>query len=244
MIRLCEMYPAPQGEGPTTGIPSLFVRLSGCNLHCSWCDSFFTWNFKGTKFSNEADIKYPKVNREDESKSYTVEDFAALIEAEATKANVRNLVLTGGEPMMQQKELAQAIRLLGGKYKIEIETNGTLFIEDDMFSQIDQINSSPKLQSSGNELILRYRLNALQRIVSHPKSVFKFVVMTPDDIPEIHKIVQESGMPKDRVFLMPEGVTRAIQIASFDEATRLATENGYNVCPRVHILLNDSKRAV
>lgn len=245
MLRLCELYPAPQGEGPTTGTPSLFVRLSGCNLHCSWCDSFFTWNFEGTKFSNEKEIRNPKVKREEEMKAYEIEEFTNRIKEEAEFANVKNIVITGGEPTLQQKDIAVVIKPLKEQgYTFEIETNGTNYINDDLFELLDQINCSPKLENSGNQKELRFQPKALKRIADHKKSNFKFVVMNESDLEEIREIVKIAGMPNNRVYLMPEGVTRESQITKYEETSKIAAREGYNVSPRVHILLHDSKRAV
>jgi len=244
-MRVCEIYPAPQGEGPTTGVPSLFVRLSGCNLHCGWCDSFFTWNFEGTKFKNEGDFNFPKVKRGEEMREVGIEDFRREVLDEARASHVKNIVLTGGEPMLQQKALVAALwplKTLG--FTFEVETNGTIVLEDETFALVDRINCSPKLANSGNEEILRFRLPALKRIVSHPGSVFKFVLSGANCVAEIQKIVQESGMPNDRVLIMPEGVTRDSQIVGFKLAEDIALTFGWRVCPRVHILIHGTKRAV
>lgn len=242
MIRVCEVYSAPQGEGRTTGVPSLFVRLSGCNLHCGWCDSFFTWNFEGTKFSNEVQFKFPKVKREDEAEAISEEQFRQMVIDKATEANVKNIVLTGGEPLIQQKALTTALQ--GLDYTFEVETNGTVLISDEMFELVDQINCSPKLDNSGNEKILRFRPKALKRIGEHKNVSLKFVLMSEDDIPEVLEIVEAAEVRGNQVFLMPEGVTRESQVEGFTLADQLARKHGFNVCPRVHILLHDSKRAV
>jgi organic radical activating enzyme len=244
-IRYCEIYPAPQGEGPTTGTPSLFVRLSGCNLHCGWCDSFFTWNFEGTKFSNEKDFKFPKVKREDESKEIGLDDFFKLVKSKAEEAKVKNIVITGGEPMIQQKAWVPALMpLKRDGYTFEVETNGTVMPDSATLMLLDQINCSPKLENSGNDIRLRRRLSVLRRLACDSRTAFKFVVMQDADMDEIMEIVNEARIPGAHVYLMPEGQTKEKQIEGFTRVEKLAADRGFKVCPRVHILIHGTKRAV
>lgn len=245
-IRLCEMYCAPQGEGPTAGTPSLFIRLSGCNLHCGWCDSFFTWNFEKTKFKNEP-FPFPKVKREDESKEREVTDLAREVIAICTKEGIANLVVTGGEPLLQQKAILSLMETLDdvGFYpKLEIETNGTVSVDKSLAVWVSRFNCSPKLENSGNEKVLRFRPHVLCDLAEYPTTSFKFVVSKETDITEINDIVRDSHISRSQVYLMPEGQTKESQIDGYPVVDRLARAYGYNICPRVHILIHGAKRAV
>lgn len=244
-IRLCEIYPAPQGEGPSVGTPSLFVRLAGCNLHCGWCDSFFTWNYEGTKFGNEP-FNFPKVKREDESREMDVVDFRNLVMTLCRQHLVKNVVLTGGEPTLQQAALVEALGDLGdiAQIRFEVETNGTVPLSTEFANMVDQVNCSPKLENSGNPKTLRFRQEALRIIGSHRNSYLKFVVQSEADLAEIVEVVKAAGVKPDHVYLMPEGITVESQRDNFQKVTALASIHGFKLSPRVHILLNGSKRAV
>src|SRR5207244_3527018 len=121
-----------QGEGASAGTPSVFVRLSLCNLACSWCDTAYTWDWK----------RYdPKM----EIVECQVDDVMARVE-ELAGASTRNVVLTGGEPLQQQGPLGNlAMGLKERGFRLEIETNGTFVPSEGLASAIDQWNVSPKL---------------------------------------------------------------------------------------------------
>lgn len=246
-IRLNEVYPAAQGEGPSTGTPSLFVRLAGCNLRCVWCDSHFTWYYKDKNFGDESRFPFQKVDKVDEVREYSEASFLELVRDEAKKAGVKNIILTGGEPMLQWRAVLASLRPLKSEgYRFEIETNGTVSIDHEFGLFIDQVNCSPKLGNSGNEMEARFKRKALLSIAHHRNHSLKFVYTgQPEDEREIDMIVLEGGFLPSHVYVMPEGTTRESQMGdAYERTVAFATRAGFKVSPRVHVLINGTKRGV
>lgn len=229
-----------QGEGKSAGKEVLFLRLSGCNLACSWCDTPYTWNWKGTKF-----VHPDKFKREDEVRKYTVEQVLSLLKLQDPKTKA--VVISGGEPMLQQRELINLLRLLKkDKYWVEVETNGTIAPLPEFVKLISQINCSPKLANSGPDNAVRRRENpaALKALVSSSKTSFKFVISQTQDITEIYELLNKYRMKPQSVYLMPEGRTKQEQLAHQDVVEEMARTHGFNFSPRLHVLQWDVKRAV
>ena len=238
-IKVNEIFgPTIQGEGKSAGLEVMFVRTSTCNLACIWCDTPYTWNWKGTKF------KHPdKFNKETELKEMTViEIFTKLKEL---GPRIRAVVISGGEPLLQQKELTDLVKLLKAEgYWVEVETNGTIIPTDEFLYFIDQINCSPKTSNSGkdNKLSMRERPEALRKLAKSNKVYFKFVVDGEKDIEEILQLVKEYKM--ENVFLMPQGRTKNEQLARKSEVQFLSSSLGFLFSPRLHIEQCDTKRGV
>tara|TARA_Y100001951_G_scaffold75487_1_gene62464 strand:+ start:204 stop:980 length:777 start_codon:yes stop_codon:yes gene_type:complete len=247
-----EVYQAIQGEGMTTGKPCLFVRTSTCNLHCRWCDTFYTWNFKGTKFNVEHDTA-PKVNIIDEQIEVSEEKLIKIINK--TAGNIRRVVFSGGEPTIQQKQLEVVMRTLKEQdpvWKFEMETNGTMKLLPEVYFQLNQINCSPKLESSGNQEKLRNRPEAIQQYKSLYLDElmalqFKFVVGPKTfnkDLKEIQSWQKEHNIPSDIIYLMPQGITEKVIKEGSLKLAKTCQKYNYNLSTRLHILLYGSKRAV
>ncbi len=169
-----EIFHSIQGEGKSTGIPSVFVRTSLCNLHCIWCDTDYTWNWVGTRFPhvNDKNPGYKKFVKKDWIASVEVADVVAKIAA----FNCKNVILTGGEPMLQQPALvalATALHTISKDYRFEIETNGTLSPTPDLDAVIDQYNVSPKLANSANPQRLREKTRRPSFFFYIPQSQFQ-----------------------------------------------------------------------
>lgn len=192
-----------QGEGVTAGLPAVFLRLQDCNLHCGkdgigWrCDAWYTWDKSTPEFWKERQNNLPHEVAEEISSAW-LEAFGS------TEAEPR-LVITGGEPLLQQDKVIELVHLLND-WKIEIETNGTIAPRTEL--QNYQINCSPKLSSSGNPVRSRYRPEVLRAISNLSNSWFKFVVSGPEDEGEIRTIVRECGISPEKILLMSEGVSR------------------------------------
>jgi 7-carboxy-7-deazaguanine synthase len=232
-----------QGEGVSAGRPAVFVRLSLCNLHCRWCDTDFTWNWEGTPFAHDRDQEpgYAKYRREEQIVVMAPEAIARIVAQWPT----RRVVLTGGEPLLQQdglRDLAAELRAGDSAYFFEVETNGTLVPDADLDSFIDQYNVSPKLENSGNREALRFRPQALEWFAASGKAWFKFVVSSMDDVAEIRSIIERAGIPHDRVFLMPEGRTPESVAAHRDLVVRLCLDHGYTFTDRLHLRLFGARR--
>ena len=224
-LPIAETFVSVQGEGKLTGAPSWFVRLSGCNLRCSWCDTpYASWRPEGT-------------NR-------AIDDLVR----EARDSGVANAVVTGGEPMMFEgcAELTRALREAG--LHVTIETAGTIFRD----AHANLMSISPKLANSAPDEASGWRerhesrrtnLEALQRLIdAHAERQLKFVVDRPEDLAEIEALLaQLSGWAPGDVMLMPEGVT-AEALASRAWLAGACIERGWRLCPRLHILLFGNTR--
>lgn len=236
-----EIFDTIQGEGRNIGTPVVFARLSGCNLQCSWCDTPYTWAF------TEA-----MAERHDEGKVYDREAEQVRLEVgEAVEAiggyQIKRLVITGGEPMLQQKGIVQLVKGLKEEtedYWVEVETNGTIAPTEEMTEAIDQFNVSPKLANSGNALDKRRRDPAMEAFARNPKADFKFVSTGQEDIMEILELTDRYDIPAHRVYLMPEGRTPEEVEAHQKDLVELAKVLNFNVTTRLHVLIWGAKRGV
>src|SRR5450432_4049110 len=131
-LKLSEIFESLQGEGVSTGSPTMFVRLAQCNLHCTWCDTKYTWDFD-------------RYNYDEEVRELGAEDVARSVNASTT----RRLVLTGGEPLLQQRALAAFFEALAPDIVVEVETNGTIPPTPETLARVNHWNVSPKLRNAG-----------------------------------------------------------------------------------------------
>ncbi len=216
-MRISETFLSFQGEGATVGKLSYFIRLSGCNLRCNFCDSKYTWGD-----GEEKSIS----NLKDEIKIH----------------GHRNIIITGGEPLLQQKELFSLIFSLK-KYKFEIETNGTIM---PMFISTRNVfyNISPKLKNSGNDEEKSINSEALRFFSMYKKSIFKFVITSEKDLDEVLKIINRFDIPREKIYLMPEGVTSEALKEKTLWLVEVAKQCRFNFSPRMQIEIWGSKRGV
>ncbi len=240
-----EIFHTIQGEGPSAGAPAVFIRTSRCNLHCVWCDTDHTWNFEGTPWPHEKDALpgYAKHRKAD-----------VTIEIEATDAVQRILafacprvVITGGEPLLQQDELHEMMRLIRNEQPatfIEVETNATRLPSPAFAEAVDQFNVSPKLSNAGMPESLRLHPEALAFFASSEKAWFKFVVASPTDLAEIQTLAARFMIPRERILLMPEGRTAVELDHCAPWLAELCRDLGFRFCDRLHIRLWGDKRGV
>lgn len=231
---ISETFISVQGEGKLAGVPSWFVRFSGCNLRCSWCDTpYASWNA--------------------ESRQRSLQDL--INEAsQANDNNVTHAVITGGEPMMfaQAEELAQALRALD--MHITIETAGTIFraIECDLMSISPKLsNSTPTADDPRDKDAIwqlrhearRINLDALQKLIdAYPSRQLKFVVSDSQQLGEIETLLTSlRGWRQDDILLMPEGIT-VEALANRHWIVDACIKRGWRYCPRLHIELFGNKR--
>ncbi len=233
-LPISETFASIQGEGKLTGVPSFFIRVSGCNLRCGWCDTpYASWNPDG--------------------ESRPVDD---LVE-QAAASGVHHIVVTGGEPMMfeQVAELTRGLKSRG--LHITIETAGTIYRD----VPCDLMSLSPKLANSNpgsadkpdardplgiwraRHDSRRTNIDALQRLIdSYESRQLKFVVSTPADLLEIDTLLgQLRAWNAGDVMLMPEGVAppRAEQT---EWMVGECLSRGWRYCRRLHIDLFGNKR--
>lgn len=230
-MRISEIFCSVQGEGILTGVPSVFIRTSGCNLRCRWCDTMYaSWQPEGPDMS--------------------VEEICAAVRAQTA---VRHVVITGGEPMIARgiHDLASALR--AGGYHITIETAGT--VPPDGIA-CDLASLSPKLSHStphAGEIApgwierhesLRLQPAVLRAWLEAGAYQLKFVVSTDADIQEIRALLQQIDreIPPDLVLLMPEGRTPD-EIRTRDAwLVEVCKSTGFRYCRRVHVDLFGNRR--
>ena len=253
-----EIFASIQGEGPSAGRATAFVRLSRCNLACVWCDTAYTWRFSD-RFSGGDGF-----DRAANQISLPEDDVAARIAALGRS----RLVITGGEPLLQAPALARMLALLdvlpraGGGLRqdstegdardprlrgdalfVEIETNGTVIPPPALAELVHQFNVSPKLAHSGNPAELALRPDALGWFAADPRAWFKFVIAGPGDLAEVLALAQAYAIPAARIFLMPEGRDSATLRTRGKWLAELCAENGLNFSDRLHIHLFGDTRA-
>lgn len=240
-----EIFRSIQGEGPNAGRVRTFVRLSGCNLHCVWCDTAYTWNWRDTPFTHERDkTDAPhKFEREVEAIRVDLADIAARAAALPSEG----VVITGGEPLMQRgalPALIDALKVDQPALSIEIETNGSIPPPPALAERVDLFVVSPKLAHSGNDATVALKGEALVAFAALPTAVFKFVARTPEDVAMAASIARKYAVAPARVHIMPEGT----ETAALDARALLLSDaiiaHGFALSPRLHIALFGAARGV
>ena len=218
-----ELFYSIQGEGILAGVPSVFIRTSGCNLRCVWCDTPYTsWNAEGEHRS--------------------LDEIMAYVSQHSTG----HVVLTGGEPMIapEAPELTRRLRAAG--QHITIETAGTEYVE----VECDLMSLSPKLAHSTprdgewaeRHERLRYQPEVLRRLMSRCEYQLKFVVASEGDLKEIRTIVRELDAAPRRVLLMPEGIDVATMNERGAWLGEICKREGFRFSPRLHVYLYGNRR--
>ena len=229
-----ELFASLQGEGPSVGRPVAFVRLSRCNLACTWCDTAYTWRFEGDNRPHRDGLAFERTANQitlDEA------DVAARIMA----LGQTRLVITGGEPLLQGAALARMVALLQGM-TVEIETNGTVAPHPALDPLVAQYNVSPKLAHSGNSAELALLPERLTGWAAESKAYFKFVISAPNDLTEVLELIERHDMDRARVYLMPEGTDSATLRAREAWLAPLALQHGLRLSDRLHIHLYGDTR--
>lgn len=216
-----EIFESIQGEGRNQGQRCIFLRLKGCNLYCSWCDTKDSWE-QGNPL-NEGVFWA------------TTEEVKNLIQ----EYDSRHLVITGGEPLLQQKALGELIELLDGYY-IEIETNSTILPN----IEVNQFNVSPKLNHSGNKPGDCEKPEVLLKLAKKKNVDFKFVVEKKSDIQEVIQFVQKYNICKENVFLMALGKTKQELESRENMVREFAEKYGFSFTDRLHVKLYGDRRGV
>lgn len=237
-----EIFRSIQGEGPMAGRPRTFLRLSGCNLHCRWCDTAYTWNWIGSDFAHDRD-QPERPHKFDPSR-----EIALLEVAEVARLVLEHpadaLVITGGEPLLQTTALIPLLDMLAaqGGPAIEIETNGTIAPDADFARRVSLFVVSPKLAHSGNAPGIALR--ALPAFAALTQAVFKIVARTPADVADISALADAHRIAPERIYVMPEGVDSETLRMRGKAIAAAALQAGLNVSDRLHIHLFGEKRGV
>ena len=225
VVKIAEVFYSIQGEGKLVGVPSVFVRTSGCNLRCKWCDTPYT--------------------------SWTPEGVARTVDSlldEVMAFGARHVVVTGGEPMIAREvvRLTGALRERG--MHITVETAGTVFAP----VGCDLMSISPKLANSTPDdpkwgVIherTRLQLDVLRRLMAEYTYQLKFVVAGADDLGEILELVRTLGAPAENVLLMPEGRSPEVLRERAAWLAPLCLAHGFRYSPRVHVDIWGDRRGV
>lgn len=231
-VAMSEVFgPTFQGEGPSTGKQAMFARLAMCNLKCSWCDTKYTWDWKG-----EAGPAY----RKDEQ--VQVRELDDVCNELADRANWADLlVITGGEPMLQQRAagLLAYEWIQSGYGAVEVETNGTIPLDLGLWAWHGgslHFNVSPKLAHSGNPES-KALTDALLGYSSQPNVRFKFVCKSLADLDEVEILCDIYRIDVQATWIMPLGTTpfdvHVRQVHLADEVLR----RGFNLTSRMHVEL-------
>jgi len=227
-VKISEIFYSIQGEGMLVGMPSVFVRTSGCNLRCSWCDTPYTsWEPEGVTRS------------------------VAEIAAEVRRHPARHVVVTGGEPMIQPEigELTEALRDAG--IHITIETAGTVHgrVACDLMSISPKLASStPREREGGRWASVHERLRCqpdvlAQLMASYPYQL-KFVIAAPEDLEEVENLLDAVRADRSRVVLMPEGVDPVTLTERGRWLAEICKARNYRFSPRLHVMLWGNRRGV
>lgn len=224
-MKIAEIFYSVQGEGTLAGVPSVFVRTSGCNLRCTWCDTPYTsWQPEGVDRSLESIVD------------------------EVGRYGAGHVVITGGEPMIAPEIEDLTHRL---PQHITIETAGTV----DANVRCDLMSISPKLANStphdrdggrwaAQHERLRYQPEILKRLIGRYPYQLKFVISDPADMAEVRDVITKTGASKERVLLMPEGIDQAALAERGRWLVELAKQAGFRFSPRLHIELWGNRRGV
>jgi organic radical activating enzyme len=229
-----EIFVSLQGEGVSAGRPSIFVRLSRCNLACVWCDTAYTWRFTGDNRPHRDGAAYDRAaNQVTLSEEETARRIAAL--------GGHRLVVTGGEPLLQAPALARMIALLPHMH-IEVETNGTVAPPPALDALVGQYNVSPKLAHSGNAAELALPPDRLAHWATEPRAWFKIVISDPTDIDEVIDLKEQYSIPAGRILLMPEGRDSETLRARARWLADACSQNEFSFTDRLHIHLYGDTR--
>lgn len=237
-----EIYPCLQGEGINLGKPSLLVRLQICNLRCVWCDTPYTHTMK----SDAIDKNNPKGPQK--FFKLSLEELVQKIEGDS----YRHIILTGGEPTLQNIGLLMRELHKKGAYTFEVESNGTKVPHEDVAGflpsdyNLAQWNISPKF-SNAQETLVDHALAHWAHLSAHKNQVyFKFVVrekFLSMDMEQILQIVEKYKIQNNNVVLMPEGTDINSQIKNI-WLHDTCLKYGFRYTPRLHILLFGNMRGV
>ena len=228
MLGVNEIYgPTFQGEGPSTGRRCAFLRLTGCNLTCAWCDTPYTWDWNG--------VNGTVYDRDKETRWMHVDDVWQQLRTYSTPL----IVISGGEPMMQQEALEPLVYTLTGQgVDVEIETNGTIAPR----ITPTRFNVSPKLANSG--VLKRKAIKPVNLSQYVGRAIFKFVCQSEGDLHEVQSILDEVGIPDDAVWIMPEGRDPITLSTHTDRLAEAVVQRGWNITPRLHVMIWGHRRGV
>ncbi|MCW5965264.1 MAG: 7-carboxy-7-deazaguanine synthase QueE [Bryobacterales bacterium] len=228
-MKIAEIFYSIQGEGGLVGVPSVFVRTSGCNLRCVWCDTPYTsWTPEGEDL-----------------------DVAAIVRTVQQHKAATHVVLTGGEPMIAPQIVELSQQLAARRYHVTIETAGTVWqpVACHLMSISPKLqNSTPHERDGGRWAAqhdrLRIQLDVLKDLMAGYPHQLKFVVEKPEDLDEITELCAQLEADPRNVLLMPEGRDAGILRERAIWLAEVCKQQGYRLSPRLHVDLWGDRRGV
>lgn len=219
-LLVAELFgPTVQGEGPSIGQRAVFVRLSGCHLSCSWCDTPYTWD--ASRYDLEA-----------ERRRMAPAEVATWVR----NVGAGVVVITGGEPLLQQDALAElTAALYRSRLRVEVETSGTVVPSRRLLVSVTAFNVSPKLANTGLPAGRRIRPPALEALRASEKANFKFVVVDRADLDEIAELERVYRLAP--IAVMPQGCTADEVLRRSRDLVDEVIGRGWNLTTRLHVLL-------
>lgn len=231
-LPVVEVFDSLQGEGPAAGRPATFLRLGGCNLSCTWCDTGYSWD--GSRYDLHAEI--------------TRRTVADLIDA----AHRRLVIITGGEPLLHAAAPAFGAltdALAGRGHTLHVETNGTIAPEATALDPVALFVVSPKLPHADagtrrprTQVINWPVLGAFAELSAAGRAVAKIVVRTEADCVDAFCLATSAGFRRQEIWLMPEGATPGELWSRWPMVATWAAEHGVNATHRLHVLAWGDKR--
>lgn len=231
-LAIAEMFcDTIQGEGLYAGVPATFIRLQGCTLKCSFCDTLNVW---------------PQGNE------YSFDEIFKMWESVDLVTRLRDgqhLILTGGSPLKQESRLIGFITAFVSRYHfkpfIEVENEAVLAPSTNFEQFVDWWNNSPKLSNSGMKHKVRVKPAVMEYMARLTNSSFKFVVSSTQDWQEIVRdYIEPFGIRKEQIILMPEGQTQAELQLSRPIVAQMAIDNQVRLSDRLHVTIWDRATAV
>jgi 7-carboxy-7-deazaguanine synthase len=223
-LRIAELFYSLQGEGTLVGVPSFFIRTTGCNLRCSWCDTPYTsWQPEGVELTLHQIL--------DEVKAHPA----------------RHVVVTGGEPMIAPEILPLTEQLRAAGKHITIETAGTVFqpVACDLMSISPKLaNSTPEGRWAAQHERLRIQRDVLGELMRRYDYQLKFVIQRPEDLEELRDLAAALEADRERIVLMPEGTDAGLLRERALWLAEICKQEGFRFSPRLHVDLYGNRRGV
>jgi 7-carboxy-7-deazaguanine synthase len=218
VLRVSEEFLSIQGEGPSAGTPAHFLRLQGCDVGCTWCDTRYSWDFAGGREST----------------------IPAALDRARALGDAPLLVVTGGEPC-EHPGISELLALALDRWpRVEVETSGILPppLSHDRLAW----NVSPKLPSVTPHAARTWAHCAAW--LAEPRATFKIVVGDAPDADDALRLIALHSLPASRVMLMPEGLTDEAVRAHAIALAELCRRHGFRLSPRLHVWMWGAKRGV
>jgi 7-carboxy-7-deazaguanine synthase len=223
-LKIAELFYSIQGEGSLMGVPSFFIRVSGCNLRCAWCDTpYASWSPEGAELS------------------------IAQIMDEVSAHPMKHVVVTGGEPMIFPEVIPLTQRLKDAGFHLTVETAGTVMqpVACDLMSISPKMsNSTPQGEWAAQHERTRERPEVLSELMGRYEYQLKFVIEKPADVDEARELAGRLGADPSHVVLMPEGTDAEVLRQRALWLTEICKQEGFRFSPRLHVDLYGNRRGV